>query len=1025
MKKKIDDKIKTLIENAIAMNERAMFTIVGDRGRDQVANLHYFYTKLNPGKKLNILWCYKNQLGFSSHARKKMKKIKKLQNKGLYEPNEENAFDLFISSTDIKYCFYHETQRILGNTYGILVLQDFEAITPNLLCRTIETIQGGGMVIFLFNNMASLKQLYTISMDVHDRYRTDANQDVEPRFNERFILSLSTCKNAIVMDDEMNILPISSHIKNLEPVDRNVDVTQENVFLSGREKELASLKAQMKDKAPVGNLLELCKTLDQAKCVMAMVDSISEKSMRQTVSINAGRGRGKSSAMGMAISSAVVFGFSNIFVTAPSPENLKTFFEFVVKGLITLGYREHKDFSVQEGIEEPFKNNIIKINIFRDHKQSISYILPTDVNLFQMAELLVIDEAAAIPLHVVKKIMPPCLIFMASTIHGYEGTGRSLSIKLLNQLRQQSITSVNSSQTGTNSRILKEVKLDQAIRYADNDPVEDWLNRLLILDATDIEPLNEGYPKPEDLELYHVDRDTLFSFHKGSESFLKKVMSLFVSSHYKNSPNDLQLLSDAPAHAVFVLCRSIEKKNESGKSGIPDIYAAIQVCEEGGVSKNVILNNNKRGFKPAGDLIPWTVSEHYQDNEFPHLKGIRVVRIATHPDCQRMGYGSRALHLLTEYYEGKMINLDVTTLQENTILECKSKNQNTGSDLKTEEIKPKKKLRPLLSKLADIKPPFVYYLGTAFGLTKELFNFWRRGDFYPVYLKLTENDITGEHSCIMIKPFDMKDEIQTFGIKEKTSSEYGNKVRWLNPFLSDFKKRLVSLLAYDLKSLSIKLGLSLLDPHITRTTTEEKDTMNEDEDDESNAAHSTLSKEEMDIFISKYDYRRLELYTKNLVKYQMIIDIVPYIAKFFFVNKLPTVKLAYTQAAILMGFGLQFKPFDSIAEELNLPTSQLLAMFNKMIKKFTSAIKEIYEKDILKEEEKLSKKSKHVSLKPANETDISLDLREELQSEVLNIKKNEKEQRNKYLQEKFSKLEKEGNNSGTKVLNKKRERDEN
>jgi N-acetyltransferase 10 len=36
MKKKIDDKIKILIENAISMNERAMFIIVGDRGRDQV-----------------------------------------------------------------------------------------------------------------------------------------------------------------------------------------------------------------------------------------------------------------------------------------------------------------------------------------------------------------------------------------------------------------------------------------------------------------------------------------------------------------------------------------------------------------------------------------------------------------------------------------------------------------------------------------------------------------------------------------------------------------------------------------------------------------------------------------------------------------------------------------------------------------------------------------------------------------------------------------------------------------------------
>lgn len=154
-----------------------------------------------------------------------MKKIKSLQNKGLYDSSEENSFELFISSSDIKYCFYDDTQRVLGNTYGMLVLQDFEALTPNLLCRTIETVAGGGMVVFLFNSMTSLKQLYTISMDVHSRYRTVSSKDVEPRFNERFILSLGTNKNCIVMDDELNVLPISSHIHNIEPEKKDVDVS--------------------------------------------------------------------------------------------------------------------------------------------------------------------------------------------------------------------------------------------------------------------------------------------------------------------------------------------------------------------------------------------------------------------------------------------------------------------------------------------------------------------------------------------------------------------------------------------------------------------------------------------------------------------------------------------------------------------------------------------------------------------------------------------------------------------------------
>ena len=37
----------------------------------------------------------------------------------------------------------------LGNTYGMCVLQDFEALTPNLLARTIETVEGGGAIVLV------------------------------------------------------------------------------------------------------------------------------------------------------------------------------------------------------------------------------------------------------------------------------------------------------------------------------------------------------------------------------------------------------------------------------------------------------------------------------------------------------------------------------------------------------------------------------------------------------------------------------------------------------------------------------------------------------------------------------------------------------------------------------------------------------------------------------------------------------------------------------------------------------------
>ena len=60
--------------------------------------------------------------------------------------------------------------------------------------------------------------------------------------------------------------------------------------------------------------------------------------------------------------------------------------------------------------------------------------------MLAQAELLIIDEAAAIPLPLVRNMLGPYLVFISSTVNGYEGTGRSLSLKLLDSLRKQSAT---------------------------------------------------------------------------------------------------------------------------------------------------------------------------------------------------------------------------------------------------------------------------------------------------------------------------------------------------------------------------------------------------------------------------------------------------------------------------------------------------------------------------------------------------------------------------------------------------------
>jgi N-acetyltransferase 10 len=136
------------------------------------------------------------------------------------------------------------------------------------------------------------------------------------------------------------------------------------------------LKTSLKDTKPIGNLVNLCRTYDQASSVMQIVDNISEKSMKSTISLTAGRGRGKSAALGISIASAIVYGFSNIFVTAPSPENLGTLFEFIFKGLDALNYKEHTDYEILQSTNPEYNHAVVRVNIFRDHRQTIQYIEP-------------------------------------------------------------------------------------------------------------------------------------------------------------------------------------------------------------------------------------------------------------------------------------------------------------------------------------------------------------------------------------------------------------------------------------------------------------------------------------------------------------------------------------------------------------------------------------------------------------------------------------------------------------------------
>ena len=52
-----------------------------------------------------------------------MRQLKRKMRSGAAEVKEDDPFELFIAATNIRYCYYSETHRILGNTYGMCVLQ--------------------------------------------------------------------------------------------------------------------------------------------------------------------------------------------------------------------------------------------------------------------------------------------------------------------------------------------------------------------------------------------------------------------------------------------------------------------------------------------------------------------------------------------------------------------------------------------------------------------------------------------------------------------------------------------------------------------------------------------------------------------------------------------------------------------------------------------------------------------------------------------------------------------------------------
>ena len=61
---------------------------MGDRGREQVVNLHYMLSKAAVRARPSVLWCYKKELGFTTHRKSRMKELKKKLKHGLVDADK-------------------------------------------------------------------------------------------------------------------------------------------------------------------------------------------------------------------------------------------------------------------------------------------------------------------------------------------------------------------------------------------------------------------------------------------------------------------------------------------------------------------------------------------------------------------------------------------------------------------------------------------------------------------------------------------------------------------------------------------------------------------------------------------------------------------------------------------------------------------------------------------------------------------------------------------------------------------------
>jgi tRNA(Met) cytidine acetyltransferase len=483
-----------------------------------------------------------------------------------------------------------DADALLGTTCDCVVYDAREECRPNALARTVGAVDGGGLFVLVTPVLAEWpgrRDRFDETLAVPPR----GVDEVAGRFRQRLVALLREHPGIAILSFG----------------DGPVRVEADGLTHSGRAPGRSPPPAPPADARFPTAAYRRCLTADQRGAVRAF-ETLAAGSEDAAAIVEADRGRGKSSAAGLAAGALAAEGL-DVLVTAPARSATVELFARARAVLADLDALAGEARETEPG---PAPASADADGDLRSVAGGRVRYLPPAAATGCAADVRIVDEAAGLPVALLERFLDGPAAFV-TTVHGYEGAGRGFSVRFRERLAES-------------GRQVTERELRTPIRYAADDPVEQWSFRALALDARpavspaveDARPGSVAYgrPTPEDL--------------LADEHRLREAFGLLVLAHYRTEPDDLARLLDAPNVRTRTLARD-------GR-----VVAVALLAGEGGLSadrREAIY----RGARVRGNMLPDLLTGQLRDPDAAAPRGLRVLRIAVHPAVRSRGLGSRLL----------------------------------------------------------------------------------------------------------------------------------------------------------------------------------------------------------------------------------------------------------------------------------------------------------------------------------------------------------------------------------------------